>query len=272
MNNKVFVLGITFIALSLAGWSQETQSKWQSKTMIPDGEKTDWESRPGYFNGETGILYEIRNDSQYVYLFLEIPDEHVQRRIIHTGLILSFKVKSKPKILGTLKMHGSGGANRNVQPGMPRDFELTKQEFLLANNYADADGFLQQNGPVKISNTDTSKISFGIGWDDKNDLGFEVRVPVTELFSAYTLTKDLSKKAITVGIQLPTPDFQAHQGPQMQAGMRPGGMRGQMGGSYSDDKIEYEGGENRQGPPPGMANRMGPQQFRFTIKLAAKPN
>jgi len=265
MKKLIFLVLIIIAINSSTVKAQVYESKWQASQIIIDGNTSDWKTLPGYFNGETRILYETRNDSNNLYLIVEIPDQQMQVKAMRAGLKVTFNIKIKPKIKAQIVFPVIAKDQENFQQGERPDFEVTKQNYMLLKDYAAVEGFNQTKGNVAPLIADQKKLSFASDWNDKNDLCYEIRIPFNDLFPENYTYQDRSQTEIGIGISLlalPRPamgaDDYGSDNDMSQSGQTPYGN--QMGSPH--------GNMNQAGNGMGvMFNEVG---FHFKIKPSDK--
>jgi hypothetical protein len=64
-------------------------STWRQEDVVIDGSGTEWQ-RGLYYDKESDIVYSIRNDDDYVYLFLKTQNRTTQMQIMRAGFTVWF--------------------------------------------------------------------------------------------------------------------------------------------------------------------------------------
>ncbi len=263
--------------------AQTSELNWQKNKIITDGNNNDWMERPGFFNGESGVLYEAYNDSSNMYLLFEITDHKTQLKAMTSGFDIEIAVKSKPKVNAAVympvlkgkKVIGGNASNHtknkdgmgNQPPHKGQNQDL-RNDYQLLNSYAEVHGFV--NNPNAIYPTDSIHgFTYNYGWDKKDAMLFEFCIPLHHLFGDnYKLLK-ISKTEINI-----KPKFKGVEKSGNMNGMSANGGGMQGGGGM-------KGGRSGGGPPGGMGGQQGgmdemqdlftTNSFKYKVKLSAKP-
>lgn len=254
------VLSNTFVK------SQVYDLKWQPQPYQIDGDKSDWNDRPRYYDGETGILYEVRNDSVNLYLVFEIPNQQTQMKAMNAGFQVNIKVKSKPKVKAQISFPIINNQEVAVMPEKSM-FENAKNNYLLLNDYAQIDGFVVSSGNIS-KNKSKSKFIYATGWDNKNTMLYEIQIPFSELFVEKTTLKAISKTDIKFDVKVLAMKRPAGSGMPNQSSMNSGGGKGQGrgGGKSGGGRGQHSGGMNSQGNSSQMSAKFNEQTFNFTVR------
>lgn len=273
--------------------AQTSELNWQKNTIITDGNNTDWMERPGFFNGESGVLYEAYNDSNNLYLLFEITDQNTKIKTMTAGFNIEISVKSKPKVNAAIYMpvlkgkeafkdnnssnpkNKNGMGNQPQKKGQKPDF---RNDYQLLNSYAEVLGFI--DNPQAIYPSDSiNGFTYNYGWDKKEAMLFEFCIPLHHLFGEdYNLIK-ISKAEITIkpefkAIEKPDRGNMGAQGSMMTrgGGMQGGGMQGagMQGGRSGGGRPGGMGGQ--QGGMGEMQGLLSTHSFKYKVKLATPPN
>jgi hypothetical protein len=71
MTKKIFLTCLLSAGLSTGIYAQISVAKWQPNPVIIDGNPNEWGTNPRFFNAESNVLYEFRNDAQNLYIILK---------------------------------------------------------------------------------------------------------------------------------------------------------------------------------------------------------
>jgi hypothetical protein len=148
-------------------------------THLLDGNTTEWPTEKFTFDKATKIRYAVDNDSQMLFLALNIPDKMIQQSIMQKGMNLFIDVKGKKK-----ENHGV-----EFPLGMENASDIG---YMKVFGFSSAEPFPQN---VKTEGT----INIAIGWDSSYVLNIEYYVPLKMLESS---PAELNNKKISIGWKL----------------------------------------------------------------------
>ena len=146
---------------------------------ILDGNIIEWPQEKFMIDNATKIRYAVDNDSQMLFLALNIPDKRAQQIIVQQGMSLFIDIKGKKK-----ENHGVEfplGMENVSNIGNMKVFGFTSGEPVPQN--------------VKTEGT----INIAMGWDSSYVLNIEYYVPLKMLASSVT---ELNNKKISIGWKL----------------------------------------------------------------------
>jgi len=181
---RIFFLLPVFSILANSNYSHiKFSSTFQTDTTIIthllDGNTSEWPTEKFTIDKATKIRYAIDNDSQMLFLALNIPDKMTQQSIMQKGMNLFIDVKGKKK-----ENHGVEfplGMENASDIGSMKVFGFSNEEPFPQN--------------VKTEGT----INIAIGWDSSTVLSIEYYVPLKMLESSLT---ELNNKKISIGWKL----------------------------------------------------------------------
>jgi len=159
--------------------SSTSQTDTTSIVHVLDGNITEWPQEKFAIDKATKIRYAADNDSQMLFLALNIPDKTAQQIIMQKGMSLFIDVKGKKK-----ENHGVEfplGMENVSNVGNMKVFGFTNTEPVIQN--------------VKTGGT----INIAIDWDSSYALNIEYYVPLKMLESSVT---ELNNKRISIGWKL----------------------------------------------------------------------
>ena len=103
---QVFLL--SFMILSLVGCNSKKEqlctSTWQDVPIVIDGQNNDWGGTLRYSDTASRLRYDVRNDSDNLYLIVETDDNSMQMKLMHTGIKVSMGLKSVPAATGVITL------------------------------------------------------------------------------------------------------------------------------------------------------------------------
>jgi hypothetical protein len=259
---KLFIATLMAILTISVFGQNDNPGKWQSNTLKIDGKDADWVSRPPYYDNVTKLAFDIRNDSNNLYLVFEIPDQRTQFRIARAGMSLTFETKIKPKrkagIYFSPFMTERPGQHTRTE-GDKKGPSIIRQKYLLSPPDVLASGFAFSDGDIS-ENKDLKKVAFFADWDSMNCMTIEFRIPLRELFGDNFDLKKVADQEISFmlqenAIERPTP---TGEGKGSGSGMgNPGGGEG----GFQHNNGQGMGGQGvpgeHQGGQPGNADRSG---------------
>jgi len=148
-------------------------------THLLDGNTTEWPTEKFTMDKATKIRYAVDNDSQMLFLALNIPDKMIQQSIMQKGMNLFIDVKGKKK-----ENHGVEfplGMENVSDIGSMKVFGFPNTEPVPQN--------------VKTEGT----INIAIGWDSSYALNIEYYIPLKMLEGSVS---ELNNKKISIGWKL----------------------------------------------------------------------
>jgi len=238
-------------------FAQVSTAKWQPEPIKIDGNGSDWGILPRFFNTETNLKYEFRNDSENLYFVLKASDQLMQMQLIKAGFSLKFKLKNanldkveisfKPNITEANQI---GSAQNGVQARLVDKFSASPEAILSDTVYLD--GFKYTKGMITSRKKDEG-IFFARSKNPRELVWYEFRIPLRELFGDNFKIENVS--TIPMQLQVTVNNASAGELKQMKSSMRGsgrgmGGERGGMsGGGMSGGGMR--GGGMRGGGMPG---------------------
>ncbi|MEI7505087.1 MAG: hypothetical protein WCJ61_17570, partial [Paludibacter sp.] len=168
--------------------AQVSLSKWQPQPIVIDGIASDWVTNPRFFNAESNVQYEFRNDAQYLYVILKTTDRATQFQFLRAGFNVRFKVKSKPPMkcsitfpahksdpIQQLSNNSGGAADKLVEKSASKPQLLLKDTAIL-------EGFQLTNGVFCSDNKDDSIFCFAKNKNNREQLLYELKIPLCEFY------------------------------------------------------------------------------------------
>lgn len=157
-------------------------AKWPAEQPAIDGLTNDWNKPFNLYDGATGVLFAIANDSNTLYLCITANDETKAAKMMRTGWQLSLSSKEKNKKFSAdinfPVMHAPEGDVQSPGYGR-RNFATLVNSYKMQFNSVQANGFKTQSGIVQIGGTATVRIQAGL--DSIQGLVYEVAIPLSEL-------------------------------------------------------------------------------------------
>jgi len=234
------------LILSTGVKAQVSSSKWQAKPIVIDGDGSDWVTPPRFFNAESNIKYEFRNDTRNLYIILKAADRSSQMQLLTAGFNVKLKVKSSPPIKVGINFpalrKGEMPPMIMNSDGKPDklDFKTTTNELVIPKDTAILDGFLFSKGKITSENDDENGICFSRSKLNRELITYEIRVPLREIFGKNYSLENVS----TTPIQLQVNINELSEKSMKKMGGRKGkGMSGGMHGGGGGGRGMGGGGE-----------------------------
>ncbi|HEV8271920.1 MAG TPA: hypothetical protein VGQ04_11490 [Chitinophagaceae bacterium] len=159
--------------------SSISQIDTTSIAHLLDGNIVEWPQEKFTVDKATKIRYAVDNDSQMLFLALNIPDKTTQQIIMQKGMNLFIDVKGKKK------------ENRGVEfpLGMENVSDIGKMKVFGFTNAESVPQNVKTEGTINIA----------IGWDSSYALSIEYYIPLKMLEGSVT---ELNNKKISIGWKL----------------------------------------------------------------------
>jgi len=283
---KRFVQLALFFALSFNAFAQISISKWQEQPIVIDGNAADWVSNPRFFNAETNVQYEFRNDSQHLYIILKTTDRATQMQFLRAGFVVHLKIKTKPPtklsiIFPAKKMLNMSSmmANQEGEPNRLIEKSAVKPEMQFKDS-AFLDGFMFSKGAITSGNKDANSICFARSSGTREQIQYELQIPIRELYGNNYILETICN--IPLQLQVTINDLsqsqnsrtQGRNGKRMSGGMSGGrpdggsqrGMGGGMSGNGEMEGREMEGMQGEMGDSPSMQEGRSSESFTASKK------
>ncbi len=263
MKTKFQLLIFSLLCFSSILPAQSSISKWQAQPIVIDGDRADWVSIPRFFDSSSNVQYEFRNDAQNLFLILRTTDRVAQMQMLRGGFALKLKVKTKIPTrcsitFPALKMEmppqqfnkKGDEAQMLLEKTAPKPGVLPKDSAVLG-------GFKYSNGTISSENKDENKICFARNKETREQLIYELRVPLCEIYGKDFVLEDVV--TLPIQLQITINELSQNSGKQDKGGkgMRGGGgMRGGMQGG-GGMRGGMPGGGGMQGGPDGGGGMQG---------------
>lgn len=254
MNRKIFLTCLTVLGIFTAAESQT--AKWQQDPITIDGVADDWGGPIRFYNSDSKINYEFRNDAQNLYLIVKTSDQMMQRQLMIAGFKLKFKTKSEPTINATIAFAGLSGKNmprpdkdkmkqrtnrdaQNMNSEMPEnpDMSANPDEMQLPpmpshKDTVKLDGFLYAPREITVGNNGASE---GIciaktGFERAKEIAYEFKIPIREFAGDNYNLEKFADTQIQLQILIDAPSGNRSGGGRSGMSMHGGGMGGPGGG------------------------------------------
>jgi len=271
--NKLFKISLLILlTISSCILAQTSTAKWQSQPIIIDGDGSDWGMLPRFFNTESNLKYEFRNDAQNLYFIMKAADRATQMQLLRAGFSVKFKLKTSVQ-----KAEITFQANKftemppmnmqDVRTDKLVDKSVTKPQIILKDT-AILDGFQFTNGIITSENKDN--ICFARSKSNRDLATYEIQIPLRELFG-----NNVSLEKVTttqIQLQVVVNDLSQNEIHKMRSrmggGMHGGGGRGMGDGRGMNGGAEM-GGEMGQMPGSEMNAEM-PTEMRGGFSMERK--
>lgn len=246
MNFKKMIIFVgIFTMIATIGTFADDSTSWQSSKIVIDGNDTDHENF-FFYNEETKLTYNVSNDSTDIYLSFKIADQKTIMKMARAGMTIEFKTYVKPTRKATFSFPIRGkqnDENDEMRQAIKKareggDKKEMMQAMLNSCVTAEAEDFATSNGLIHIS--EHKSFDFAIGFNKWDELIYELKVPLKELFGDDYKLEEVVKEKLKLEVvinALQMPDMAGGRSGSMGGG--PGSGRG-MGGKPSDGSASSE--------------------------------
>jgi len=245
------------------GTFAQSSSKWQPQSIIIDGDGSDWGTVPRFFNAESSVKYEFRNDARNLYIILNAASRSTQMQMQMAGFSVKLRVKGSSPLKAGIQFPGmkKGGMPPKMegQDGKPENLsdQMSLEPKEMPKDTALLDGFLFAKGKVISDNDDQEGIGFARNKSNKDQACYEIRIPLRELFgNNYSLETVIDAP---IQLQVMINELSTKGGKKGKGGMDGNGMRGGHGGGGpgGGGSGGMGGGPGGGGPGGDMGGDMG---------------
>jgi len=261
MKRLVQLTVLTVLSLFSGAMAQVSTSHWQAVPIAIDGDGSDWGTNPRFFNAESNVKYEFRNDAQNLYLIIKSADRAVQMQLLKAGFNIKLKIKTTPPIRTTISFPAGKSRektpvlnNEEARPDKLMDKSITNQETMLKDT-AILDGFQYSKGKINSENRDEKSICFARSKSQRELTYYEIRIPLREIFGNDYVMKTISE--IPIQLQVNINELSQNEIRKMRT---KGGGRGGMGGGHGGGRGGMGGGGMGGGRSGGMGGDLQSQQ------------
>lgn len=245
-NISMVIVGILCLLSPIV--AQPSISKWQAQPIKIDGDATDWQSLPRFFNSESAVQYEFRNDAQNLYLILKSADQATKLQLAQAGFTIHLKEKTQPPTKFSItfparKMETRMNFHNNPEekPELLNDKYSTPPEIILRDSAILA-GFMYTKGIIYSDKNDTNGFCFAQSKNNRKQTIFEIQIPLREIFGSNFNLVQVSKTAFQLQViinDLSLNSMQNKHGRMGERGMQNGmGRNGRMGGMNGGEMRE----------------------------------
>ncbi len=237
MKRLIQITLLSLLSLFSAVVAQVSTSKWQAQPIVIDGDGTDWGTNPRFFNADSNIKYEFRNDAQNLYLIIKSADRAIQMQLLKAGFNVKFKVKTatpmrmsiifpvlKSVEMAPLVNNPEGKADRLMDKSATHPEDMAKDTAIL-------EGFQYAKGKISSEERNENSICFSRSKSPRELTYYEIRIPLRELFGKDYVLETIS--SIPIQLQVNINDLSQKDIKKMRGKMgkgRSGGMGRGMGG------------------------------------------
>jgi len=86
LSGYFFITAASFIGCSS---SMKLPSTWRQGDIVIDGNGNEWQ-RGLFYDKESGIVYSVRNDDEYLYFLMKTQDRTIQQQMMRAGFTIWF--------------------------------------------------------------------------------------------------------------------------------------------------------------------------------------
>lgn len=255
----ITMLGVVLMLNGCSGGLKLT-SDWQQREMVIDGSDAQWQ-RGLYYDKETDMVYGVRNDEKYIYVFLKTVNRSTQMQIGRQGLTVWFDRED--------------GKNQTFGIHYPMSWQESRTGVAPDTNEETLHSFLDQEypeleiiGPKKqerqrFSALEAPGIRVKLG-RTRETLMYELRVPLNKTSEQPFAIEPASLNRI--GIEFETGEFKPGQ---LKGGMRAAGGRelGEGSGEGNPEEKDDIGGGRRSRAGGYQDGRFGSMEKTNRMEL-----
>ncbi len=249
----IFAILLTFHFLPAMVMAEEKSSTYATSPVTIDGKMTEWGINPRYFNSESGVLYEVKNDESQLYIIIKSNEPTTIKQMLIAGFSLRLTIKTNPPLICTMR---HAGKNRN-QLRVSNPSALADKSEMMTKLIADTmttDGFRYADKIIIAGTADSSKIGFSRSRPNPETIVIEYRIPLKELYGNNT---NLSQSIqFPFNLKVTLNEFLNGQSSGIHRPM--GGMNGQRNGAMRGNGMG--GGMHNNGMTgaryPGMTHEL----------------
>jgi hypothetical protein len=244
-----------FICLSMAftflvGCSSglKMTSDRRQDNIIVDGNDAEWQNGL-YYDKESDLVYGVRNDDEYIYVFLKTQNRMTQRQILRGGFTVWFdKEGGKKHTFGIRYPLGEQGRPQEIRP----DADEEQMHAMLDQVFGELEILGPQGEDVqRFPTMDARGVRVKIG-RTRDALVYELCVPLTKTSNHPFAIDQISTSRLGVGFE--TSEFnrgEMKSGPQMNSGFGEAGPLERTGMGGEEQEGRGHGGSHRGGSPEG---------------------
>jgi len=245
MKKNIFISCLVSFSLLTSISAQTSTAKWQPTPISIDGNEEDWGTLLRFFNSESNVKYEFRNDAQNLYIILKSADRATQMQLAMAGFNVKLKVKTSPPTrvalsFPAMKMGGMPPLANSQSGKMEKLEEKTAiNPELMPKDSVILDGFTHSKGKIVSNNEDKESISFARSKPNQEQATYEIRIPLSEIYGKDYALETVSATPVQLQVSINELSQKAKNGEKSMGrgrrsggmgGGRSGGMRGGMGG------------------------------------------
>ena len=97
MKIRILIFCITICLFIKTNAQEDVRGKWRPRGVRIDGKAKDWGNPLRLYHAETGLFFDIENDSNILYICFQCKDPATQVKINKAGMKLEIKTKGKTK-------------------------------------------------------------------------------------------------------------------------------------------------------------------------------
>jgi hypothetical protein len=266
----VLLYGFLIATAAFSGCSSSLKllSTWRQEDIVIDGSGTEWQ-RGLYYDKESGIVYSIRNDDDYVYLFLKTQNRTTQMQMMRAGFTVWFDADGgNDHSFGIRYPLARQDAHSEFHPESDDEqIHSALEQALLELEIVGA----QKENVQRFSTLDVPGIRVKIG-RSQEALVYELRVPLRKTPHTPFAIGVTSENRIGIGLE--TEEFNRDK---MKMGAHKNeGLSGSEPGNSQMEGGEHEGhGYNDDGHRGGVhenKEKRGQLRLWLSVQLARTPD
>jgi hypothetical protein len=158
--------------------AEAIECHYQSSPIYLDGKMTEWGINPRFLNSEAKLLYEVRNDSNQLFLILKTNENATINQMLCAGFQIKFNIKSTPpkicSISSQIKKNNAYSLYNSDKLSHKGENQLI--DTILTNGFYFAPKILDSKNRAQES------ICFATNSYSNEEFIFEIKIPFKELF------------------------------------------------------------------------------------------
>lgn len=237
--------------------AQTSKISWQPTLLEIDGNPNDWTTKLRFYDSESKISFELRNDAKQLYFVLKSEDKNFRNQLEQAGLKIKIMCDADIKTKATFELMKKNNTASHMPPPMgngqqqgPPQRQEGNNSFnpppMGENNFrggspgmhkqvpdtANIKGF-QNSKKETISSVSNNpaKIRFSKSQPNTEEAAFEISIPLTELFGEKFDLQQIALNPLKIQVVIPgTSSGSQSKGEMGGRGNMGGGPGGGMGG------------------------------------------
>ncbi len=194
--NRSFLTGTAVVAgllfSTLVKAQDEDVNKWAPAGLSIDGKASEWPKPLTFYNNDAKLFYTIANDSNNLYVVINVPDQVSQMKIMRAGFTFSVNPTGKKKIVSSITFPLLGeDAPEVVESQNQRNSVEWKRSILQNAKQISVEGLTGvPDGIMPVKND--KQIASAASLDEQGNLVCELAIPLQYLGLAINNDKPIA--------------------------------------------------------------------------------